>query len=85
MREEETGRKPRDPIERRLADLDAALARLRALDPAEVARAADRSVGLGEDAVVELVARLLDRLAVQVDHAERSARALRALGREAEG
>lgn len=73
------------PIDRRLGDLGAALARLQALDPAEVKRAVGRSTGLGEDAIAELVGQLLDRLALQVSGAERSARALRALGQEAEG
>lgn len=73
------------PIERRLGDLDATFARLRALDAARVARAVRSSAGIGEEAVVDLVAALLDRLALQVDRAERSARALEALGLDAEG
>jgi hypothetical protein len=73
------------PIERRLDDLDATFARLRALDAARVARAVRSSAGLGEQAVVDLVAALLDRLALQADRAERSARALEALGRDAAG
>lgn len=72
------------PIERRLDELDRTLARLRDLDAAEVARAVRRSAGLGEEALVDLVAGLLDRLALQVERAERSARALAALGRESE-
>lgn len=79
-------RRTPDPIDRRPLDLEAALARLRALDPVAVARAVPHPTGPGEEAMVELVARLLDRLALGLDGAERpvgatSARAVDQPGR----
>lgn len=74
-------RRSPEPIDRRPLDLEAALARLRTLDPAAVARAVPRPTGPAEAATVELVARLLDRLALGFDGSERPVRAVDTPGR----